>query len=404
MQCQSNQFQQEEFQMTKSVLFGRRVHISGRISECIDDATTENVNVTRNLVGRLVKECMEQGANFVVPVDAEPLRSCDDTPICFDWLIWETIFDNLHLRPSDAIDPIAIGVMHEKNPNQIPECKSEIWDKMSNSQKVHFVQVGNWDMNAVRLTEQAKLGDILLTLGGGEGVIYLANIYINRGKPVIPLDLPISAKGKGTQAIIQFGLTNQNSDALFKVTGEEPVKSCLTKLQKNLSKSHEDQIKSLMSILNSLKKPKAFAIRLLNTEHKDYSDVNGYFESVIRHVIENELNYELVMLNDSYKHSGLEITSQIFQNLHRSSLIIADLTGERPNCFLELGYALRHQVTTLITKQEHKEEELPFDIGSYPSLFWTPNNVEEERLRLLKYYNSIADAEPLVLEQVIIPS
>ena len=31
----------------------------------------------------------------------------------------------------------------------------------------------------------------------------------------------------------------------------------------------------------------------------------------------------------------------IFENLHFSSVVIVDVTGERPNCFIELGYALR---------------------------------------------------------------
>ena len=33
----------------------------------------------------------------------------------------------------------------------------------------------------------------------------------------------------------------------------------------------------------------------------------------------------------------------IFENLHFSSVAVVDVTGERPNCFIELGYALRWQ-------------------------------------------------------------
>ena len=56
-----------------------------------------DVEKARELVRALVKELVKRGANFVIPVDAEPVRKSDSLPICFDWLIWKMIKDKLIL-------------------------------------------------------------------------------------------------------------------------------------------------------------------------------------------------------------------------------------------------------------------------------------------------------------------
>ena len=48
----------------------------------------------------------------------------------------------------------------------------------------------------------------------------------------------------------------------------------------------------------------------------------------------------------------------IFESLHFSSVAIVDVTGERPNCFIELGYALRGN-RVLVSAEEGTN--LPFD-------------------------------------------
>ena len=76
--------------MVRSSLFGRRVHITGSIAADATAATTEEGARAREVVEALVKDLLRKGANFVIPVDAEKTRP-DGLPICFDWLIWDTI-------------------------------------------------------------------------------------------------------------------------------------------------------------------------------------------------------------------------------------------------------------------------------------------------------------------------
>ena len=104
----------------RSALFGRRVHIAGSISSDSNVASAANVDSARDLVAQLVERLLEKGANFVVPVDAEKRRVSDDRPLCFDWLVWKTINDNLQKRPAEAQGTLAIAVQHHKTEDQIP--------------------------------------------------------------------------------------------------------------------------------------------------------------------------------------------------------------------------------------------------------------------------------------------
>lgn len=58
--------------MPRSPLFGRRIHISGSIVDDAVIAPAGEVQAARDLVAGLVKELIKRGANFVIPVDAEP--------------------------------------------------------------------------------------------------------------------------------------------------------------------------------------------------------------------------------------------------------------------------------------------------------------------------------------------
>ena len=106
--------------MARSPLFGRRVHIAGSIVEDAAVAAAADVEQARELVAALVKELVKRGANFVIPVDAEPVRKGDSLPICFDWLVWKMIKDNLALRPANVSGSLAVAVQHHKSEDQIP--------------------------------------------------------------------------------------------------------------------------------------------------------------------------------------------------------------------------------------------------------------------------------------------
>ena len=148
--------------MARSPLFGRRIHISGSIAQDPTVASKAEAEGARELIAGLVQVLMKRGANFVVPVDAEPVRESDGLPICFDWLIWRAIKENLMQRPSGVLGPVAIAVQHHKTEDQIPESFATLWDDLRGSPQVQIENAAFWNMACKRMEAQSRFGDILV--------------------------------------------------------------------------------------------------------------------------------------------------------------------------------------------------------------------------------------------------
>jgi hypothetical protein len=80
----------------------------------------------------------------------------------------------------------------------------------------------------------------------------------------------------------------------------------------------------------------------------------------------------------------------------RSEIIVADLTNERPNCYLEIGYAMgieKFRNLILTVREDHSPEssnherggpKVHFDLAGYDILFGHPGNLDEFRTELEK--------------------
>ncbi len=386
--------------MPKSSLFGRRIHIAGSIPDDIAAAPAAEVEQARELVQGLVKELMQRGATFVVPVDAEKVRSADGLPICFDWLVWQTLQGNLARRPGGAPDPLAIAVQHHKNEEQIPPSFERLWDDLRNSDLVQIENAAHWNMASKRMEAQARWGDILIVLGGSEGVLFLANLYHDAGKPVVPLNAPICSPDTGARVLFAFGLSIHHAQRLLRATGIGPH-GWINRINFRSRTPVAERVAGLIELLEALEPPKAFAIRLLNPDHADYADVEDYFETVVEPVVEGQLGYKLIVVDGRQPLEHARLDQEICARLHRSSVVIADITGLRPNCFLELGYALGRGLPTMLMAKAGSEH--PFDIYTFSGLHWTPGSVEERRRLFREHWNAIRSRPPLVPMEPLIP-
>jgi hypothetical protein len=90
------------------------------------------------------------------------------------------------------------------------------------------------------------------------------------------------------------------------------------------------------------------------------------------------------------------LKSEIVRFLESSQIIIADLTNERPNCYLEIGYAmgLGKKANLILTAREDHHHSSPnfrhdgprvhFDLEGYDILFWDPSDLTRFREDLTK--------------------
>jgi hypothetical protein len=97
------------------------------------------------------------------------------------------------------------------------------------------------------------------------------------------------------------------------------------------------------------------------------------------------------------KHNeGQLLKSEIVGFIKSSEIIVADLTNERPNCYLEVGYAMgldKFKNIILTAREDHNQNSpnykkggprIHFDLSGYDILYWDPNDLKAFREELEK--------------------
>ncbi len=97
------------------------------------------------------------------------------------------------------------------------------------------------------------------------------------------------------------------------------------------------------------------------------------------------------------KHNeGRLLKSEIVEFIESSDIIVADLTNERPNCYLEVGYTMgldKFRNLILTAREDHNPDspnyqkgghKIHFDLSGYDILFWDPKNLNGFREDLEK--------------------
>ena len=388
--------------MTKSPLFGRRIHIAGSVPEDLSVAPTEEVKSARAFVTALVSALMREGAAFVVPVDADKPRPGDGLPQTFDWLIWEALGANLARRPTGAPNPLAVAVQHHKSEDQVPADKCDLWDSLRGSELISIDNASHWNMNSKRMEMQALRGDILVTLGGGEGVLFLANLYHLAGKPVIPLNYALCPSDAGSRKLFNQALISQQTVRFFRTTGQMSPHDWINRI--NFSQRHDAaaRVGTLVELLKSLEPPTVFAVRLLNPSAPEFASVEDFFTGVVQHVVEQEFGCTLKVVDGKQANEFPRIDAEIFNKLHHSAAVVADLTGMRPNCLIELGYALGRSIPTMMTAQEGTK--FPFDVTTFAGLPWSPAMpLEQRRQKFREHWLANIRRPALVTPEPLIP-
>jgi hypothetical protein len=104
----------------------------------------------------------------------------------------------------------------------------------------------------------------------------------------------------------------------------------------------------------------SFVIMMFGDPHLDSA-----YKLAIRPVLE-QFDFSVVRI-DEVQNSG-SITDQVLEQIERSAVVLADLSGERPNCYLEVGYALALQKELILTCR--KDDHVHFDLEHKRIIFW----------------------------------
>ena len=364
------------------------------------------IEFSHNLVRLITKKLLEKGATIVSIVGKEEKAKSDYSTapsIIYYWDVLESVYEYATSKSfSNETRNLVKVVSSEKSEEQIPEKRIGLWHELIELGIVSLHRINpGWNAGAYRRQEQEKLSDALIILGGGEGVEHLAFLYVSHGKPVLPLGIPLgSSYGDGlggAPLLSRLSVANPNR---FIPRINNSTASRLASLNFERGKnSSEEYANSILEFLETIVKPQVFYVRLLNKDVSDFSFVENFFRNVVDPVVQN-MNYHIKEMGKSETDEAL-INVEIFKEINNSSIVIADLSGLRPNSFMEMGYAFGLNKKVLLTAKEGTK--LPFDSNAIPCYFWSPYiSNEEQQESFLDFWNKNINRLPLISANNII--
>ncbi|MEN6552546.1 MAG: hypothetical protein ABFC34_06620 [Methanobacterium sp.] len=120
-------------------------------------------------------------------------------------------------------------------------------------------------------------------------------------------------------------------------------------------------------------------------------ELDKIFEEVISPAL-HSFDHEAIRVD---KHTeGELVKGEIKDFIDSASIIVADLTNERPNCYLEVGYTMgvgKNKNLILTARDDHNPNnpryvpggpKIHFDLIGYDILFWDPEDLEGFKTKL----------------------
>jgi len=373
---------------TMPPLFGRRVQISGSANPKTDPAL---VICAHEIVRNLVQAIMAAGGGIVVGLGREPRgegAAADAPSLTFDWTALEAAAASLKLGdgtwPAKFGLPIVVATS-EKAESEIPDNRRALYETLLRTGLLHIESIMPGSRAAALLRQrQAVFGDALVILGGGTGVEHSANLYLQRRKPVVPLDLPLGASREdGTGGAVRLAKEARSEPTRFfrfETSFANTESAALADIATRAGAVAPAEVaQRIAALLCKLSRLSAFFVRLLNPAHPKFAGVESFFRDVVDPVVWEAGFTRTEIGTDKSEHAFMNVA--IFESLHFSSLAIVDVTGERPNCFIELGYSLGTGNRVLVTAEEGTT--LPFDQTMIPCHFWKPGATADDGKKAL---------------------
>jgi len=102
-------------------------------------------------------------------------------------------------------------------------------------------------------------------------------------------------------------------------------------------------------------------------------------DTVLKHIIEpvcKELDFNVIRVDQI--NTVDKIDSTIIEYLHKSDLVIADMTEHNPNAFYEIGF--RHALNKPLIPIKEEETSIPFDLANLRTITYVTNDLDKVEL------------------------
>ena len=347
---------------------GLRIQIAGSSAVNADKDLLGNAHT---FVRELAENLVDAGAGLVMACGDEPI-GCAGLPAIFDWTALSVV--------AEAPDP-GIGwpdtragrfrvSISQSGLERIPNARSTIWGRCTSRSDFELMTIApGWKFGGALRAQQVRMGDVLVTLGGGAGVEHLAELYQDEGKPVIPLEVELGAianDGRGGSSYLHQMALHGVHDFFELRDGAGGAAARLAGLRIERATDGRELAAKVTALLEDLRPARAFYVRLLDRGSVHFDTVDRFFREIVDPVI-TEMGFTPHQVGRDRPLAAF-LNVEIFEGLHRAGLVVVDLTDVRPNCTMELGYALGRHRRTVISAM--RGTMLPFDQDKLPTYFW----------------------------------
>lgn len=223
-----------------------------------------------------------------------------------------------------------------------------------------------------RITYASEWGDIVCNLKRGELIRTVVSPFIHGQVAELMIRQRLQfVNMKAVPTLTLYQTDTALPDQLdFFDQHKEALKNCTEEIIREARKARvPPAVSSLLEKAFADVKPQAFVIMKFND-----SVMNSAYEGVIEPTFES---FGIKSLRIDQKEDSGRINEQVLNGIAESCVVFADLTGERPNCYYETGFA--HALGKELILSIHDGHEIHFDLKANRFIVWD----QESKLRQL---------------------
>ena len=199
-----------------------------------------------------------------------------------------------------------------------------------------------------------------------------ANLYHNAGKPMVPLNLPICSEFEGSRKLYQFRAGQPSDAPTVPVADDVDAHDWLNRIDfRQTSPSLTGSLIWFWLSRGPRSPQKRLRCGCSIPTHPDSGCARTSSPVWSNPCWRGNWAIGSSSWTGARPLEHARLDQEIFAKLHRSSFVIADITGLRPNCFVELGYALGRSLPTMIWRAGGERTSLRYHTLS--GLHWNPS-------------------------------